>query len=127
MANEATEADVSATKVRIIGSPFKSGAEWKGNAAGRPKGARSRLGDAFLTDMLAAWTEKGRDAIDRVIEERPHEFIKAVAQILPKEVNVRTEVVQELSDDELTAALIALRSVGALAHAGKGSEEAARH
>lgn len=98
-----------------------------GNPKGRPKGARNKLGEEFIFDMLSAWKEKGKDAISRVIEERPHEFIKAIAGILPKEVNVTTNAVQELSDDELTAALAALRSVAAFAHVGSGSEETPRH
>jgi Family of unknown function (DUF5681) len=97
------------------------------NPTGRPKGSRNKLGEAFLLDMLNAWTEKGKAAIDRVIEERPHEFIKAVAGILPKEVNVKTTAVEELTDDELSAALIALRSVLASQTAGDGGEAASRH
>jgi len=98
-----------------------------GNPKGRPKGAKQKLGEFFLADMLAAWEAKGKAAIDRVIEERPHEFIKAVAAILPKDVNIRTEAVQELSDDELATALAALRAVGALAGAREGDEAPSRH
>lgn len=98
-----------------------------GNPKGRPKGARNKLGEAFLEDMLSAWQAQGKDAIERVIAERPHEFIKAVAGILPKELSVTTTSVQELSDDELSAALAALRSVGALAHAGSGGKAAQGH
>lgn len=98
-----------------------------GNPKGRPKGARNKLGEEFLQDMLAAWNEKGKEAINAVIAERPHEFIKTVASILPKEVNVNTNPVQELSDDELAAALAALRSVVSFAGAGEGDEKAPRH
>lgn len=94
------------------------------NPAGRPKGARNKLGEAFIADMLAAWQEKGKAAIDRVIEERPHEFIKAVGAILPKQVEVKEAPLEELTDDELAAALITLRSISALASARAGSGEA---
>lgn len=98
---------------------FKPGQS--GNLKGRPKGARNKLTEAFLADMYSAWQEKGRDAIDRVIAERPQDFIKAVAQIVPKEVHVRETAVEELSDDELAAALATLRSVLAASHAGTGA------
>jgi hypothetical protein len=127
MAVKAKVADVTATKVKVVGTPFKSGSEWNGNAAGRPKGARSKLGQCFLEDMLSAWQTSGKAAIERVIEERPHEFIKAVAGILPKEMEIKTTAVQDLSDDDLAAALIALRSASAFANAGNGSKETARH
>jgi hypothetical protein len=98
-----------------------------GNPKGRTKGVRNKLGEAFLEDMLAAWSEKGKAAIDAVIADRPHEFIKTVASILPKEVNVKTTAVEELSDDELSAALIALRSVLVTPAVGSGTEKASRH
>lgn len=97
------------------------------NPAGRPKGSRHKLGAAFIEDLYAAWQTSGKDVIARVIEERPHEFIKSIASILPKEIEVKTSTVQELSDDDIAAALTALRSVGALAGFGNGTEEKARH
>jgi len=105
--------------------PFQPGQS--GNPAGRAKGSRHKLGEAFIQDMYAAWETQGKAAIDRVIKDRPHEFIKSVASILPKEIEVKTTTVQELSDDDIAAALIALRSVGALAGFGDGTEEKARH
>lgn len=126
MADEAT-IGVAATARTVPKqlTPWKPGQS--GNPKGRPQNAKQKLSDSFLADMLAAWEAKGKIAIDRVIEERPHEFIKAVAAIMPKEVNVRTQVVQELSDDELTAALIALRTATTFANARAGAEEAHCH
>ena len=98
-----------------------------GNPKGRKPGSKQKLADSFVDDMYSAWKVRGRAAIETVIDERPHEFIKAVASLMPKEVTIRTEIVQELSDDELFAALSALRSVGALAHAGTGRDEATEH
>lgn len=105
--------------------------QWKpgqsGNPKGRPQNAKQKLSDSFLADMLTAWEARGKEAIEKVINERPHEFIKAVAAIVPKDINVKTSTVQELSDDELIAALAALRSAVALAGAGSGSEAPSRH
>src|SRR3990167_3090058 len=69
------------------GRDDKTGKFLKGNAGGgRPQGARSKLGEAFLEDMLKAWTESSTDAIKRVIAERPQDFLKVIASILPKEI-----------------------------------------
>ena len=98
-----------------------------GNPKGRKPGSKQKLADSFVDDMYSAWKVRGRAAIETVIDERPHEFIKAVASLMPKEINIRTEIVQELTDDELFAALSALRSVGALSHVGERRDEATEH
>ena len=98
-----------------------------GNPNGRPRGAKHKLGESFVEDMYAAWQTRGRAAIEQVIDERPHEFIKAVASLMPKEVTIRTEIVQELSDDDLTIALIALRSACTLADLGARRDETTEH
>lgn len=129
MAEEAKKNGASTPKKR--GNPATLSPAWQpgasGNPVGRPKGSRNKLGFAFIEDMYAAWQAKGKEAIDRVIEERPHEFIKSVASILPREIEVKTTVVQEMSDDELAAALVALRSALSVADAGDGSEAPSRH
>ena len=57
-----------------------------GNPAGRAKGSRNKLSDAFLEDLLAAWEANGKTAIEAVIKDRPQDFLKVVASILPKEI-----------------------------------------
>jgi hypothetical protein len=49
---------------------------------GRPAGSRNKLTEYFLGDMLDAWVERGREAIDRVIEERPEAFLAVVARTI---------------------------------------------
>lgn len=108
--------------------PFKAGAEWKGNARGRPKGSRNKLGEAFLADMHEAWLQRGRAAIEEVIETRPHEFLKVVAGILPKDVNLNVNGLSEIDDAELASCLASLRALAdtcsaEIARAGACEEE----
>jgi hypothetical protein len=67
---------------------------------GRVKGTRNRLGTVFLEKLLKEFDEFGEEAI-RICLERPHEFLKIVASILPKEFEITDSRVKEISDDEL--------------------------
>ena len=119
-------ADNTAPKLQPPGVPFKSGSEWKGNAKGRPKGSRNALGEDFLSDMLTVWKEVGEDCIRRTAAEHPEKLVSIMAGILPKELNVNTNPVEELSDDELAAGIAFLKSVAAAA-AGEGSDQETKH
>ena len=109
-------------------TPWKPGQS--GNPKGRPKNAKQRLSDKFLADMLEAWETSGKAAIAKVVEDRPHEFLKVVAAIVPKELHVKAGALEEITDDELISQLDAVRSLlasGAFAAVGSGSETKARH
>lgn len=90
-----SKADLTADKQQI-GVPFKPGQS--GNPAGRPKGARAKLGEAFLIDMQSAWKARGKDAIEAVIDDKPDQFLKVVASILPKELSLDEETTDALAD-----------------------------
>ena len=72
-----------------------------GNLAGRPKGARSKLGEAFIEDMLAEWETNGPAAIRVVRETKPDAYLKVVAMILPKDLNVNINATEHLTDEQL--------------------------
>ena len=68
---------------------------------GRVKGTRNRLGTVFLEKLLKEFDEFGEEAIRICRVERPHEFLKIVASILPKEFEITDSRLKEISDDEL--------------------------
>lgn len=72
-----------------------------GNPAGRPKGARSKLGEAFIEDMLADWEANGPAAIRQVREKKPADYLKVVASILPKDLNVNFNPTEAMTDEQL--------------------------
>lgn len=69
--------------------------------SGRPKGARNKLGEAFIADLYADWQTNGVATIAAVRAEKPDQYLKVVASILPKELNVRVSELDDLSDAEL--------------------------
>ncbi len=97
---------------------FKPGQS--GNPLGRPKGARSRLGEAFIAALADDFDKHGVAAISTVRDERPHEYLKVVASLLPKQVEIKEGAFDGISDDELSALIVAARS--ALGVAGEGGD-----
>jgi hypothetical protein len=55
---------------------------------GRPPGARSKLGEAFLEDLRDAWNEHGVGALQRCAAEDPAAFCKIVAGLLPRDIDI---------------------------------------
>lgn len=64
--------------------------KWKpgqsGNPAGRPKGARSRLSEAFFDALANDFAEHGIAALEKMRTERPQEYIKAIGALQSKEL-----------------------------------------
>lgn len=65
---------------------------------GRPKGARAKLGEAFLEAMLADFTQHGDGVIEIVRDEKPDQYLRVVASILPKEIEAGEETISVIAD-----------------------------
>lgn len=94
-------------------TPWKPGQS--GNPAGRPKGSRNKLAEAFLADLHEKWQEHGVSAIEAMIADKPGDFVKVVASVMPKELHVKDDSLADLSDEQI---MDFLDTVRALAPAG---------
>jgi hypothetical protein len=79
-----------------------------GNPAGRPKGSKNKLSEDFVADLYDDWKQRGPSVIARVAEERPHEYLKIIASLLPKDVNLKANTLEDMSDDQLMRKLASL-------------------
>ena len=76
---------VDRTELLKVGTDAKTGRFVKGNAlGGRPKGARSKIEEAFLRDFCDNWKRRGPDAIDRACDADPMGYIRVAASLLPR-------------------------------------------
>jgi hypothetical protein len=105
----------------------KGGKRFQPGNPGRPKGARNKLGEEFMQSLYADYLIHGAQVIERVREERPHEYLKVVASLLPKQLEIREAPFDGISDEELAALIVAARSALGLAEeSGDGTESPER-
>ena len=55
---------------------------------GRPKGARNKLAEAMIDDLYQDWKAHGIQAIRKVRETRPADYLKIVAMVVSKAEDV---------------------------------------
>ena len=106
MANKTTENTEKNSDDYPNLKPFEPGQS--GNPKGRPKGARSNLGEAFLKDTLETWKTEGKDALLRASITDPMGFCRMVASILPKELNIKVDPLEEMTNEQLIANAVKL-------------------
>lgn len=69
---------------------------------GRPKGARNKLGEAFIDALHDDFNDHGIAAIQTVRSEKPDQYLKVIASLLPKEMNLNVnDTYSEMTDAEL--------------------------
>jgi len=100
---------------------FKPGQS--GNPGGKPKGTRNKIQADFLKELSEDFEVHGRDAIEKMRATDPSGYVRTVAALLPKEVEVHSSL-DELSDDQLSAIITACRAILIAQGAGEGIPEA---
>ena len=73
-------------------------------------GVRPALTRAFLDALEADFGEHGHDAIMKVRDEEPRDYLRIILALLPEEL-VSDQTIEEMTDEELAAALDALRPI----------------
>ena len=86
MTKSKRDGDNTPPKHRGLKEPWKPGQS--GNRAGRPKGSKNKLTEAFWADLAAVWEEHGAAALEAMATTEPAKFVQVLASVMPKEVQV---------------------------------------
>ena len=70
---------------------------------GRAKGVKNRLSQAFLEALEKDFAEGGIEAIKIARIERPVEYAKMIAGLLPRELEITETQLMQIPDEELDA------------------------
>jgi hypothetical protein len=93
---------------------------------GTQRRSQFRLARAAAPTPSAAtdWREHGAAVIRRVRADEPSVYLRVVASVLPKELNIKDETLAGMSDEDVFEALEAVRSAaGSGAPAGRLLED----
>jgi len=77
------------------------------NRAGRPKGARNKLGEDFVNALRDDFNVHGVQAIEKVRADRPHEYLKIIAGLLPQKTELTINEFDAMDERQLRAAISA--------------------
>jgi hypothetical protein len=69
--------------------------------SGRAKGVKNRLSHAFLTALVEDFEQHGAEAIKICRVERPNEYVKIVAGLMPRELDITNNTLTDIDDSQL--------------------------
>ena len=77
---------------------------------GRARGAKNRLSHAFLTALTEDFEQHGVEALKIARIEKPVEYIRIVAGLMPRELEIMDSRLTDLSDEELDVFIVKLQA-----------------
>jgi hypothetical protein len=83
-----------------FGVPFEPG---RAKTGGRVRGVKNRLSHDFLTALADDFEQHGAEAIRICRVEKPNEYVRTIAHLMPRELEINDNRLQEISDDDLFA------------------------
>jgi hypothetical protein len=76
---------------------------------GRPVGLRNKLQHKFLQALQEDFEREGEKVIKIARIEKPIEYLKLIAGLLPKELLITENVLEDMSDEQLLETIAAVR------------------
>jgi hypothetical protein len=68
---------------------------------GRTRGVKNRLSHAFLKALAEDFEQHGEEAIRICRIEKPNEYLRVIAHLMPRELEISHNPIEAISDDQL--------------------------
>ena len=91
----------NAEKMRADGMPVGVPFGPDNPPRGRPKGSRHKLSEDFIKAMAEDFEAHGAAAIVKMREDRPGDYIKVIASLVPKDLNLNINEYEHWTDEQL--------------------------
>jgi hypothetical protein len=92
------------------GRDKKSGQFTAGNG-GRPQGSRNKLQAKFIEELAKDFETEGEAVIRFVRTDKPVDYLKIIASVLPKELLMPDSPLSDVSDEDLAEAISIYRAM----------------
>ncbi len=112
-------------KIKDAGKATQFKAGNKANPGGKPVGSRNQLQGDFLRELAADFAENGPAAIITTREKSPAQYLKIIASLMPKELEIKRPM-EEMTDDDIIAGIAALQRLVAASGDAGGVGDAAK-
>jgi hypothetical protein len=101
----------------------------KGHAGigGRPRGSRNKLGQAFIAQLYDHWIEHGSTVIAGAAQASPVAYLKVVAALLPKDLEIKDNPFDGITDEQLASMIAYCRDALGFPEADDSGASAATH
>lgn len=90
------------------------------NPGGKPVGTRNALQGDFMRALAEDFAIHGKVAISETRENSPAQYLKIVASLMPKELEIKRPL-EDMTDDDLIAGVAALQSFVNAQGSGNGT------
>jgi hypothetical protein len=78
---------------------------------GRPKGSKHALSEEFIAALCDDFKQHGATVIEKVREEKPADYLRVVASVVPKDITVNSDdPYGDMTDEELRDTLARVRT-----------------
>jgi hypothetical protein len=112
-------------KIKDVGKETRFKPGQVTNPGGKPVGARNALQGDFMRELAKDFAEHGVSAIVETRTTQPAQYMKIIASLMPKELEIKRPL-EEMTDDDLIAGVAALQSYLNAGSTSKGVGDTAK-